>query len=38
MSGSLQLGDTSLPDQPPEPGTETEEFFKTLHHVLMEVR
>jgi multifunctional methyltransferase subunit TRM112 len=32
-----QLGDVSLPETPPEKGAESEEFYKILHHVLMEV-
>lgn len=32
-----QLGDASLPEKPPETGAESEEFYKILHHVLMEV-
>lgn len=37
LVGIDQLGDVSLPEKQPDPGTETEEFWKTLHHVLMEV-
>lgn len=33
-----QLGDTSLPDQGPEPGQELpEELLRRLHHILLEV-
>jgi len=31
------LGDKSLPDQPPEPQSVTEEFLRALHHVLLEI-
>jgi len=37
VRGSRELGDTSLPENAPEPGTETEDFFKILHHALMEI-
>jgi len=32
-----QLGDVSLPEKAPEGDAESEEFYKTLHHVLMEI-
>jgi len=37
VNGARELGDVSLPDKQPEPGTETDDFWKTLHHVLMEI-
>ncbi|KAF9507345.1 hypothetical protein BS47DRAFT_1321304, partial [Hydnum rufescens UP504] len=37
VSAERDLGSMTLPETPPEPGTETEEFLKTLHHVLMEI-
>jgi hypothetical protein len=34
-----QVGDTSLPEEAPDPSTPpSEEVLKALHHVLMEVR
>ncbi|KAJ7793979.1 hypothetical protein B0H14DRAFT_2202904, partial [Mycena olivaceomarginata] len=35
VGAARELGDTSLPDQPPE--MLDEDFLKTLHHVLLEV-
>ncbi|KAH7339892.1 trm112 [Rhizoctonia solani] len=32
-----QLGDESLPEMQPAPGTEDEEFLQKLHHVLLEI-
>lgn len=34
-----QLGDTSLPEQGPEPGAEglSEELLQRLHHILLEI-
>ncbi|CAE6534688.1 unnamed protein product [Rhizoctonia solani] len=32
-----QLGDESLPEMQPAPGTEDDEFLQKLHHVLLEV-
>jgi len=37
ISASRQLGDTSLPEEQPLPETQTEEFLKALHRVLMEI-
>ncbi|KAF7375175.1 Trm112p-domain-containing protein [Mycena sanguinolenta] len=35
VGAARQLGDTSLPDQPPE--MLDDDFLKTLHHVLLEI-
>ncbi|KAJ1304860.1 hypothetical protein OPQ81_005994 [Rhizoctonia solani] len=32
-----QLGDESLPEMQPAPGTEDQEFLQKLHHVLLEI-
>jgi multifunctional methyltransferase subunit TRM112 len=37
VSSARQLGDISLPEEPPEIGAESEELLKKLHHVLLEI-
>jgi multifunctional methyltransferase subunit TRM112 len=35
---ALELGITTLPTQPPQDPSQEEEFLKSLHHVLMEIK
>ncbi|KAG8744962.1 hypothetical protein FRC12_014692 [Ceratobasidium sp. 428] len=37
VSTAKELGDDSLPEMQPAPGTEDEDFLQKLHHVLLEV-
>ncbi|KAF8597494.1 Trm112p-domain-containing protein [Ceratobasidium sp. AG-I] len=37
ISSARELGDESLPEMQPAPGTEDDEFLQKLHHVLLEI-
>ncbi|KAG8770694.1 hypothetical protein FRC12_004100 [Ceratobasidium sp. 428] len=37
VSTAKELGDDSLPEMQPAPGTEDEDFLQKLHHVLLEI-